>query len=132
MENDSEDIRAIGKKMMGGFESPKSSPESSGSTGFEMPSLGGNQEQAKGFEMPSFGGEAKPQAKQGCSCGHDAPVEQPKTDNMFGNFGNLGGGSPKEQKPEKSADDMFGGGFGGMGSNDDAEKLKKLGQSMMG
>jgi len=114
MENDSEDIRAIGKKMMGGLESPKSSTENSDSKGM--------------FEMPSFGEEATPQAKQGCSCGHDAPQKQPKPDNMFGNFGNLGG----ESKPAKSADDMFGGGFGGMGSNDDAEKLKKLGQSMMG
>ena len=129
MENDSDDIRAIGKRMMGDFGSPKSSPESSGSKGmFEMPSFGGNQEQVKAFEMPNFDGvgEAKPQAKQGCSCGHDTPVEQPKTNNIFGNFG---GGSHKERK---SADEMFGGGFGGMGSNDDAEKLKKLGQSMMG
>jgi hypothetical protein len=47
MENDTESIRKLGEKMMGGFSSPKSSSENFGND-------------KKGvFEMPSFGGESK-------------------------------------------------------------------------
>lgn len=119
-QNDTDAIKKLGNSMMSGFSKPKSAEVSE------------SKEKESMFEMPSFGGEDKPQSKQGCSCGHDAPQKQPQPDNMFGNFGNLGSESPKEQPKPKSADEMFGGGFGGMGSSDDADKLKELGKRMMG
>lgn len=55
MENDTDSIRKLGEKMLGGFSSPKSSSENI---------------ESKGFEMPSFGGESK--------------QEMPKANDMFG------------------------------------------------
>jgi hypothetical protein len=77
MENDSNEIRALGEKMMKGF-------------------------------------DAKSESKSDCA---DESCQVPSF-----------GGMPKQESPEKS---MFGS-FGGLSSNEDANKLKEMGKRMMG